>query len=126
MTRVPGHQPLGDHAGQQAPGDRAGERQDQQDPQRIGDEPGTEHQRPADEDQGAVRELRAGIRPVSSAVRSACHARPPSRLINQPPSRLSSDQQQDRPPGSDHLPDLDQHVDLDQRHHDERHEQRGP
>ena len=40
---------------------------------------------------------------------------------------LSSDQQQDRPPRADHLADLDQHVDLDQRHHHEGDEQQpGP
>ena len=66
----------------------------------------------------------AGIRPLPSASRSARQARAPSCLISQVPRMLSSDQQRDRPPGADHLPDLDEHVDLDQRHHDEDDEQR--
>ena len=32
----------------------------------------------------------AGIRPLSSAVRMACQARPPSRLISQVPRMLSA------------------------------------
>ena len=89
-------------------------------PEGVGDEARAEHQRAADQDQRAVGELLAGIWPLLSAVFRACQARLPSCRISQVPKMLSSDQQQDRPPGPDHLADLDEHVDLDQRHDDER------
>ena len=52
--------------------------------------PGAQHQRAADEDQGAVGEL-AGRHPAAlqGASRSARQARPPSRLISQAPRMLS-------------------------------------
>ena len=79
---------------------RPGERQDQQDPDDVGDEArasASACRRP-----GSARRRRARG-PASgrccSASRSACHARPPSRRISQAPRMLSSDEQQDRPPG---------------------------
>ncbi len=65
----------------------------------------------------------AGIRPLSSAVRSARQARPPSRLISQLPRMLSATSSAIVHHGADHLADLDQHVDLDDRDDHERDEQ---
>ena len=52
---------------------------------------------------------------------------PAALALDQPGAEDAvGDQQQDRPPGADHLADLDDHVDLDQRHHHEGHEQQPP
>ena len=61
-----------------------------------------------------------GIRPLSSALRSAREARaPPSRLMSQRPMTLSRTSSTIVHHGADDLADLDQHVDLDDRHHHE-------
>ena len=62
---------------------------------------------------------RAGIRPVCSAVAQRLPGA--AALAPDQPGAEDAvdDEQQDRPPGPDHLADLDEHVDLDQRHDDE-------
>ena len=55
--------------------------------------------------------------------RSACQARPPSCLISQAPKMLSAISSRIVHHGADHLADLDDHVDLDQRHDHERDDQ---
>ena len=63
---------------------------------------------------------RAGIRRL---VERLLQRRPgPAALVLHQPAAQEpvGDQQQDRPPGADDLADLDEHVDLDDRQHDEQ------
>ena len=78
-------------------------------PRRRVTNPGTSSSVPPTRISAAVGELagrHAGR--CERRARSACQARAPSCLISQAPRTLSSDEQQDRPPGADHLADLDQ------------------
>ena len=85
--------------------------------------PGAQHQGAADEDQRPVGQL---LRGHLAAVESRRQRQPrTSPLVADQPGAVHAvgDQQQDRPPRPDDLADLDDHVDLDQRHHHEREEQ---
>ena len=96
-------------------------------PNDVGDEARAEHQRAADQDQRAVGQLAwPASGPPSSATRSACQARRPSRLISQLPKMLSAISSRIVHQAPIDLADLDDHVDLDDRHHDERRDQQPP
>ena len=82
--------PTGDEEGQQLPGQRSGERQQEQEAEHVGDEARHHQQHPADQDQRRVGQLAgsASCR-CAKASFSAFQARPPSWRISQAPSRAS-------------------------------------
>ena len=109
---------------QQVAPDRPGERQDQQDAEDVGDEAGAEHQRPAERDERAVGQLAvrqpAGLDPLAQRLPGAG-----ALTADQPrPDDAVQDQQPDRRQDPDPAPHLDDHVELDHRHHDEDGEER--
>src|SRR5450631_1379027 len=118
----PAHQPSFDHALQPPPGDRPGERQDEEEAHEVGQEPRGQQQSPTNQNESRVSQLTAGhLAGVERHPQGPPGARP--LLLDQIGTEGGLRQQQrQRLPATDHRAHCDDHCDLGHRHHQQSEE----